>query len=308
MVVGPNTRMPTRGHTVAELMAGGRRSFSFEFFPPKDDAGEASLFQTIRELEALHPTFVSVTYGAGGTTRDRTVRVTERIASETTMTPVAHLTCVGHSRDELRTIVGRYADAGVRNVLALRGDPAGGVGRPWTPHPEGLDHADELVRLVRRLGRFCVGVAAFPEGHPEAADLDADARVLAAKAEAGAEYAITQLFFSAEDYVGLVERAQALGCEIPIVPGIMPITSLGQIARFAELSGTSVPDDVVARLGGLSAPADVRAAGIELATRLCDELLDHGAPGLHFYTLNRSSATREIFAGLAATVSFGSSG
>jgi methylenetetrahydrofolate reductase (NADPH) len=308
MVVGPNPRMPTRGRTVAELMASGGRSFSFEFFPPKDDAGEASLFQTIRELEALHPTFVSVTYGAGGTTRDRTVRITERIASETTMTPVAHLTCVGHSRDELRTIVGRYADAGVRNVLALRGDPAGGVGRPWTPHPEGLDHAAELVRLVRRLGSFCVGVAAFPEGHPEAADLDADARVLAAKAEAGAEYAVTQLFFRADDYVDLVERAQALGCRIPIVPGIMPITSLGQIARFAELSGTSVPDDVVARLDGLGAAADVRAAGIELATRLCDELLDRGAPGLHFYTLNRSSATREIFAGLAVTVSSGSSG
>jgi methylenetetrahydrofolate reductase (NADPH) len=308
MVVVPNTRLPTRGRTVADLMAGGGRSFSFEFFPPKDDAGEASLFQTIRELEALHPTFVSVTYGAGGTTRDRTVRVTEKIASETTMTPVAHLTCVGHSQDELRTIVGRYADAGVRNVLALRGDPADGVGSPWTPHPDGLDHAVELVRLVRHLGSFCVGVAAFPEGHPEAAGLDADARVLAAKAAAGAEYAITQLFFRADDYVGLVERAQALGCEIPIVPGIMPITSLGQIARFAELSGTSVPDDVVAGLDGLSAPADVRAAGIELATRLCDELLDRGAPGLHFYTLNRSSATREIFAGLAVAVSSGSSG
>jgi methylenetetrahydrofolate reductase (NADPH) len=293
--------MPTRGHTVAELMAGGERSFSFEFFPPKDDVGEAALFQTIRELEALHPTFVSVTYGAGGSTRDRTVRVTERIASETTMTPVAHLTCVGHSRDELRTIVGRYADAGVRNVLALRGDPAGGVGTPWTRHPEGLDHAGELVRMVRQLGSFCVGVAAFPEGHPEAADRDADARVLAAKAEAGAEYAITQLFFRADDYVGLVERAQALGCAMPIVPGIMPITSLGQIGRFAELSGTSVPDDVVARLDRLTAAADIRAEGIELATRLCDELLDRGAPGLHFYTLNRSNATREIFANLAVT-------
>jgi methylenetetrahydrofolate reductase (NADPH) len=307
MVVSPNGRMPTRGRTVAELMATGGRSFSFEFFPPKDDAGEASLFQTIRELEALHPTFVSVTYGAGGTTRDRTVRITERIASETTMTPVAHLTCVGHSRDELRTIVGRYADAGVRNVLALRGDPVGGVGRPWSPHPEGLDHADELVSLVRSLGSFCVGVAAFPEGHPEAADLVSDARVLAAKAEAGAEYAVTQLFFRADDYVGLVERAQGLGCEIPIVPGIMPITSLGQIARFAELSGTSVPDDVVARLDGLGG-ADVRAVGIELATRLCDELLDRGAPGLHFYTLNRSSATREIFEGLAVALSSGSAG
>jgi methylenetetrahydrofolate reductase (NADPH) len=298
MVVAPNTRMPARGRTVAELMEGGGRSFSFEFFPPKDDAGEASLFQTIRELETLRPTFVSVTYGAGGTTRDRTVRVTERIASETTLTPVAHLTCVGHSRDELRTIVGRYADAGVRNVLALRGDPIGGVGQPWQPHPDGFDHAVDLVRLVRRLGSFCVGVAAFPEGHPEAASLEADAQALAAKAAAGAEFAITQLFFRAGDYVQLVERARALGCEIPIVPGIMPITSLTQIARFAELSGTSVPPDVVAELDGRTDPAEVRAAGVQLATALCDELLAQGAPGLHFYTLNRSTATREIFANL----------
>jgi methylenetetrahydrofolate reductase (NADPH) len=291
--------MPSRAQTVAELMSGGGKSFSFEFFPPKDDAGEAQLFHTVRELEALRPTFVSVTYGAGGTTRDRTVRVTERIASETTLTPVAHLTCVGHSRDELRTIVGRYADAGVRNVLALRGDPPGGVGQPWTPHPYGLDHAVDLVRLVRRLGSFCVGVAAFPEGHPEAPDLDADARVLAAKAEAGAQFAITQLFFRASDYIGLVDRVRALGCSIPIVPGIMPITSRRQIERFAELSGTSVPGEVVAELDGLHDPADVRAAGVRLATDLCDELLSHGAPGLHFYTLNRSSATREIFANLA---------
>ena len=300
MALAPRAWTPSPGRTVAELMGGGR-SFSFEFFPPKDDVGEASLFQTVRELESLHPTFVSVTYGAGGTTRDRTVRVTERIASETTLTPVAHLTCVGHSEDELRTIVGRYADAGVRNVLALRGDPLGGVGRPWTPHPGGLDHAVDLVRLVRRLGSFCVGVAAFPEGHPEAADLESDARALAAKADAGADFAITQLFFRADDYLRLVERVRALGCALPIVPGIMPITSLSQIARFAELSGTSVPDEVVSALDGLTDPTDVRAAGVRLATELCDALLSSGAPGLHFYTLNRSKATREIFANLAVT-------
>jgi methylenetetrahydrofolate reductase (NADPH) len=299
MVVSPHNRMPAGARAVAELLAGGARSFSFEFFPPKDDVGEAQLWQTVRELESLHPTFVSVTYGAGGSTRDRTIRITERIASETTLTPVAHLTCVGHSQDEMRTIVGRYADAGVRNVLALRGDPPGGVGQPWTPHPEGFQHAVELVGLVRRLGAFCVGVAAFPEGHPEAADLDADARALVAKAEAGAEFAVTQLFFRADDYLSLVDRVRALGCEIPIIPGIMPITSLTQIARFAELSGASVPPEVVGELDGLSDPADVRAAGVRLATRLCDELLSRGAPGLHFYTLNRSKATREIFASLA---------
>jgi methylenetetrahydrofolate reductase (NADH) len=307
MGVAPSIRLRARGRTVAELMASGERSFSFEFFPPKDDAGEAALFQTIRELEALRPTFVSVTYGAGGSTRDRTVRVTERIASETTLTPVAHLTCVGHSRDELRTVIGRYADAGVRNVLALRGDPSGGVGRPWIPHPDGLDHAVDLVRLVRGLGGFCVGAAAFPEGHPEADDLDADARVLVAKADAGADFAITQLFFRAADYAALVDRVRGLGCDIPIVPGIMPITSIPQIARFAELSGTSVPDEVVSALDDRSDPADVRARGVELATQLCDDVLALGAPGLHFYTLNRSPATREIFTSLGVAAARSSS-
>lgn len=299
MVTSPNQRLGESAPAVASLLADGLRSFSFEFFPPKDDAGEAQLWQTIRELEALHPTFVSVTYGAGGSTRDRTVRITERIASETTLTPVAHLTCVGHSRDELRTIVGRYADAGVRNVLALRGDPPGGVGAAWEPHPDGLQHADELVALVRELGDFCVGVAAFPEGHPEAPDLDADAAVLVAKQRAGAEFAVTQLFFQADDYVRLVDRVRALGSDLTIIPGIMPITSRAQFTRFAELSGTAVPAHVVDAMAGVDDPAEVRRVGIGLATELCDELLDRGAPGLHFYTLNRSSATREIFSRLA---------
>jgi methylenetetrahydrofolate reductase (NADPH) len=298
MTSGLPSIRPDRPATIADLMERGDFSFSFEFFPPKDDEGEAQLWQTIRELEPLHPTFVSVTYGAGGTTRDRTVRITERIASETTLTPVAHLTCVGHSRDELRCIVGRYADAGVRNVLALRGDPQGGVGEPWVPHPDGLDHADELVELVTSLGDFCVGVAAFPEKHFEAPDADFDARVLVAKAAAGATFAITQLFFRADDYLALVRRVRDLGCDIPIIPGIMPITRLSQIQRFAELSGTTVPPDVVAAFDGLTDPADVRRTGVRLATELCDALLAGGAPGLHFYTLNRSSATRAIFAGL----------
>jgi methylenetetrahydrofolate reductase (NADPH) len=279
---------------------GGRAgTVSFEFFPPKDDAGEAQLWRAIRELEPLRPSFVSVTYGAGGSTRDRTVRITERIASETTLTPVAHLTCVGHSRDELRRIIGRYADAGVRNVLALRGDPPGGVNRPWVSHPHGLDHAVELVELIRELGDFCVGVAAFPQGHPEAADLDSDAAVLVAKAAAGADYAVTQLFFDADDYAGLVDRVRSLGCDLPVIAGIMPITGLAQISRFAQLSGTHVPAETVSRLQRLSDPADVRREGIAVATSLCDEVLRRGAPGLHFYTLNRSSATREIYAGLA---------
>jgi methylenetetrahydrofolate reductase (NADPH) len=299
MAGGFPSRDRGRVATIRELVAGGERSFSFEFFPPKDDEGERTLWKAIRELEPFQPTFVSVTYGAGGSTRDRTVRVTEGIAADTTLTPVGHLTCVGQSCDALRSVIGAYAAAGVRNVLALRGDPPGGPTAPWERHPEGLDHAVDLVRLVRSLGDFSVGVAAFPEKHPEALDLDADARVLAAKAEAGAEFAVTQFFFRAHDYFGLVARAEALGCDIPIIPGIMPITNLRQIQRFAELSGAEVPAEIVEHISAFGDDkAAVRAAGIELATKLCDELLGGGAPGLHFYTLNRSKATREIFTNL----------
>src|SRR3954447_20145227 len=181
------------------------RSFSFEFFPPRDDAGEAVLWEAVRRLEPLEPTFVSVTYGAGGSTRDRTTRITAAIAQDTTLDPVAHLTCVGASRAELRQVIGGYADAGVRTVLALRGDPPAGPGAPWTPHPEGLDHAVELVRLIRGVSRFTVGGAAFPGGHPGSASLDHDARVLAAKADAGADFAVTQFFFDPAAYFALVE-------------------------------------------------------------------------------------------------------
>lgn len=295
--------MPGRARTVRDLIDAGERSFSFEFFPPKDEAGERQLWKALRELEQLHPTFVSVTYGAGGSTRDRTVRVTHQIAADTSMTPLAHLTCVGHSRDELRSVVGSYADAGIRNILALRGDPAEGPTAPYVVHPEGLRHAVELVEMVKELGDFCVGVAAFPEGHPSCESLEADAQVLAAKAAAGAEFAITQLFFRADDYFRLVDRVSALGCDIPIIPGIMPITNLAQIRRMTELSGAALPEEVVARVArhGDDAAA-VRAEGIEVATELCDTLLAGGAPGLHFYTLNRSRATREIYANLRSPV------
>jgi methylenetetrahydrofolate reductase (NADPH) len=259
------------------------------------------LWTAIRQLEPLRPTFVSVTYGAGGSSRDRTIEITERIATETTLTPVAHLTCVGHGQDELRSVIGNYAAGGVRNVLALRGDPPGGPGQPWKPTPGGLKYASELVALVRNLGDFGVGVAAFPEGHREAPSLQADARVLAAKAEAGADFAITELFFRASDYFALVDRAAAVGAAIPIIPGIMPITSLPQIKRFAELSGRAVPPEVVARFDGVSDPADVRGIGVEIAIELCERLLAGGAPGLHFYTLNRSKATREIYGALTVT-------
>ncbi len=299
MALGLPSRMPGGADTVRDLIAGGERSFSFEFFPPKDEAGERLLWTAIRELEALQPTFVSVTYGAGGTTRDRTVAITQQIAADTTLTPMAHLTCVGHPVDALRSVLGAYAGAGVRNVLALRGDPPEGPSSPFTAHPQGLRHALELVELTKSLGDFCVGVAAFPEGHPSAESLDADARVLVAKARAGADFAITQLFFRADDYFRLVDRVRALGADIPIIPGIMPITNLAQIRRMAELSGAELPAEVVARVSRHEGDAAaVRAEGIAVATELSDALLAGGAPGLHFYTLNRSRATREIYAGL----------
>lgn len=295
--------MPGRARTVRDLIDAGEKSFSFEFFPPKDEAGERQLWKALRELESLHPTFVSVTYGAGGSTRDRTVRVTHQIAADTSMTPLAHLTCVGHSRDELRSVVGSYADAGIRNILALRGDPAEGPTAPYVMHPQGLAYAVELVEMVRSLGEFCVGVAAFPEGHPSAGSLEADAQVLAAKAKAGAEFAITQLFFRTDDYFRLLDRADELGADIPIIPGIMPITNLTQIRRMTELSGAALPEEVVARVArhGDNASA-VRSEGIAIATELCDALLTGGAPGLHFYTLNRSKATREIYTNLRTAV------
>ena len=291
----------TRG--IGQLIRDGERSFSFEFFPPKDDAGEEQLWRAIRALEPYRPTFVSVTYGAGGSTRDTTVRVTGRIAHETSLTPMGHLTCVGHTRDELAAILAAYDAAGVHNVLALRGDPSGGPGTPWVSTEGGFTYADELVALARETGGFSIGVAAFPEGHREAASLDVDVEVLLNKQRAGAEFAITDMFFRASDYFGLVERGRAAGVDLPILPGIMPITNLNQIKRMAELSGREVPADVVARVAAHEGDPDaLRAEGIAIAAELCEALLAGGAPGLHFYTLNRSKATLEIFAALQITV------
>jgi methylenetetrahydrofolate reductase (NADPH) len=299
---GHPSRLPG-GSRVSDLLATGERSFSFEFFPPKNEAGVLALWRALRELESLRPTFVSVTYGAGGSSRDTTIDITHKIVRETTMTPMAHLTCVGHTRDELRQIVGAYAAAGIRNVLALRGDPPGGPGTPWTPTEGGLSYADEVVALVRSLGDFSVGVAAFPEGHRDAADLAADITVLRRKQDQGAQFAITEMFFRADDYFGLLERARDAGVTIPILPGIMPITNLNQITRMAELSGRDVPAEIVARVTRHEGDAEaVRAEGTAIAGQLCDELLRGGAPGLHFYTLNRSRATREIFADLRLPV------
>ncbi|MGY0536765.1 methylenetetrahydrofolate reductase [NAD(P)H] [Nocardioides sp. YJ-D4] len=292
-----------RGRSLAELINQGERSFSFEFFPPKDEAGEEQLWNAVRALEPYRPTFVSVTYGAGGSTRDKTVAITGRIAAETELLPVAHLTCVGHTRDEVAAILDAYAAKGVAHVMALRGDPAEGPRAEWTPTPGGLDYAVDVVKLARERGDFRIGVAAFPEGHPSAESLEADADVLVAKARAGAEFAVTQMFFRASDYFGLVDRVRTRGVDIPILPGIMPILNLAAIRRQSELIGAEVPEEIVERLSAAGPePADIRAEGIAVAAELCQELLDGGAPGLHFYTLNRSKATLEIFAKLNVTV------
>jgi methylenetetrahydrofolate reductase (NADPH) len=285
---------------IGELVRQDGRSFSFEFFPPKDEAGEEVLWRSISELEPLKPTFVSVTYGAGGTTRDRTVAITGRIARETSMLPMAHLTCVGHTTDELAAILHSLTDAGVRNVLALRGDPLDGPGTPWVSTEGGVEYASDLVAFIREVTDVSVGVAAFPEGHRDSASLEDDVAVLRAKYDAGAEFAVTEMVLRASDYVGLVERAQATGIDFPIIPGIMPILNFNSMAKMVELSGREIPDEVLARLEPLKDdPAAVRAEGIAIATELCDVLLENGAPGLHFYTLNRSKATREIYAALS---------
>lgn len=285
--------------SLGQILSSGSRSFSFELFPPKTADGERQMWRTIREIEALRPTFVSVTYGAGGSTRDNTVRITEQIAVDTTLTPVGHLTCVGSSRDELRDVVAQYAAGGVGTLLALRGDPPNGLDAAWEPHPQGLRNATELVELIASMGSFSVGVAAFPEGHPESTDLDQDARVLALKQDAGAEFAITQLFFRVEDYERLVDLAGRHGCTMPIVPGIMPVTNVSQIQRFAALSGAAFPADLAERFGSVADdPEAVVRLGVEVAAELCAQLLDRGAPGLHFYTLNRSRSTIEVYQAL----------
>ena len=271
--------------------------YSFEFFPPKDQAGEERLWVAMSALEPIAPDFISVTYGAGGSTRDRTIRITSEITERTSIPTVAHLTCVGSTRGELIEILQKYKDAGIHSILALRGDPSGGPSAPWVPTVGGFNHADQLVELAKEVGGFEVGVAAFPDGHPASqGDLAKDIEVLIRKESLGASFATTQFFFEAKSYQRLVEALAAKGSNLPIIPGILPVTNVKQLVRMAELSGTPIPANILARFSAIETDQEaVQKLGIEIATELCEQLLELGVPGLHFYTMNTSTATLEVY-------------
>ncbi|MCU0268426.1 MAG: methylenetetrahydrofolate reductase [NAD(P)H] [Acidimicrobiales bacterium] len=278
---------------IRDLLDGGR-TFSFEFFPPRTDEAARELEKTIGELEPLHPSFVSVTYGAGGSTRERTRDVVVHIERDTGITAMAHLTCIAHTREQLVSLLEEYRAAGIQNILALAGDPP----TDTVDFPHDLTYALELVRLIREVGDFSIGVAAHPELHPRSSSRDSDRRHLAEKL-VEADFGITQFFFEAEPYLRMIDELAALGCTTPVLPGIMPVTNAKQVQRFAQLAGAAFPPHLAARFAAVADdPVAVRALGVEIATDLCRTLLDAGVPGLHFYTLNRSPATREVYANL----------
>jgi methylenetetrahydrofolate reductase (NADPH) len=279
---------------IRDALATGQ-TFSFEFFPPKTDEAARDLEKTIGELQPLDPSFVSVTYGAGGSTRERTRDIVVHIERDLGITSMAHLTCIAHTRDQLADLLVEYREAGIENILALAGDPP----QDLDDYPRELTYATELIELVREVGDFSIGVAAHPELHPRSeGDRDLDRRYLAAKL-AAADFGITQFFFEPDPYLRMIDELRALGNDTPVLPGIIPVTNAKQVKRFAQLAGAEFPVALAARFDAVADdPAEVRKIGVELATDLCQRLLDEGVPGIHFYTLNRSTATREIYANL----------
>lgn len=284
---------------IATLFDKGAPVVSFEFFPPKTEEGVEQLYRTVEELRRCRPSFVSVTYGAGGSTRDRTLELVSRIQRDLGVTTMAHLTCVGSTRAEIGTVLKRLSDSGIQNVLALRGDPPKGE-TEFRPVDGGFRYASELIAFIRDQGLdFCVGAACYPEGHVETRDLERDLGNLVQKVAAGADFLISQLFFDNEDYRAFLRRARAVGITLPIVPGLMPVTNVGQTERFTQLCGSRIPQELHRRLRIVANdPAAVVATGVQWTVDQGRSLLREGAPGLHFYTLNRSSATLAVHAAL----------
>jgi len=283
---------------ITEILNRGDLFFSFEFFPPKTEEAMAELFDTLKDVKELNPGYISVTYGAGGKTRDKTLEVVKRAKREIGLEAMAHLTCVGHSKQEIKSILDELEDSGIENVIALRGDPPQGEAK-FTPHPDGFGYASELTAFIRSHYRFCIAVAGYPEGHIESPDKETDWEHLHQKVAAGADFIITQLFFDNRDFFAFEQRMREKGVTVPIIPGIMPITDYNQILRFTRICGARIPKDAVRELDRIQEdPEAVQQYGIQHATRQCRELIAHGVPGVHFYTLNRSRATRQIIRNL----------
>ena len=286
---------------IDDILAAGRPVFSFEFFPPKTEAGERNLYSALAELRTLEPSFVSVTYGAGGSTREKTIEIVKRIRDQYGLEAMAHFTCVGATVSQLRETLDEMAVAGIDNVLALRGDPPAGQ-EAWTKTEGGLEYSRELIELITDGYPFAIGAACFPETHIHATSPEADLQYLAEKVAAGADFLITQLFFDNKFYFDFVDRVRAMGIETPIIPGIMPITHAGQVERMASMCGSSIPEGLRRELHARGDhPEAVLDFGVAYATLQCAELLSAGAPGIHFYTLNRSPATRAILGALKLT-------
>lgn len=284
---------------VKDLLAQQKPTFSFEFFPPKQEADWEKLFQTIKDLMPLKPSHVSVTYGAGGTTRERTHNLVVRIQKETDLTVVSHLTTVGSSRDEIYQILKRYDENGVQNILALRGDPPKNV-PDWNPLSQDFKYAADLVAFIREhFPKMCVGVAGFPEGHPQTPNRLKEMEYLKMKVDAGADYIVTQLFFDNHEFYDFVERCELAGVKVPIIAGIMPITSRSGMNRMAELSpGTRFPARLLKSISRVKTDEDVEKVGVHWATEQVSDLISNGVRGIHFYTLNHSRATLKIYESL----------